>query len=194
VEVCNRQQLEGRLRIGGRFAPPEEDLLRWENLLPTLQPSTYHFQTGLPSETLHKWVQIGVFQPFLADRQLLCPRCHALPTFRRGCRHCGSVHIANHQLIHHFACAHVGFTQDFYQGGVIICPKCRTHNLVVGADFEYLQGPYRCLDCNWSDTELETVGYCLACQWRFALHQAWEEELIGYHVNRLEPLALIGAT
>jgi DNA-binding NarL/FixJ family response regulator len=194
VEVRNRQQEEGRFRIGACFAPPEKDLLQPSNLLPNLQSNNYRFDTGLPPETLKQWVQIGVLQPFLADQQLLCPKCHALSTFRRGCKHCGSIHITKSQLIHHFACAYVGFTGGFQHGDEIICPKCRTRNLVVGADFEYLQGPYHCMDCNWSETELETVGFCLACHWRYALHQAWEQELIGYHVNRMEPLALINST
>ena len=185
VEVRNRQQQDGRVRIGARFVPDEKDLLRSSNLFPTLQPSNYHFAAGLSAETLRRWVQIGVLQPFSVGQQLLCPKCHALPTFRRGCRHCGSVHIAKCQSIHHFACAHVGFTQDFHDGEEIACPKCHMRDRAVDADYECLQGLYRCMDCNWSGTELETVGVCLACHWCFPLHQAWEEELIGYHVNRL---------
>jgi CheY-like chemotaxis protein len=194
AEVRNRQQQDGRLRIGACLVPADKDLLQPGNLLPMLQPSTYRFTTGLPAETLRRWVEIGVLRPFLADRQMLCPKCHALSTLRRTCVHCGSVHITKSQLIRHFKCAYVGPAQDFQQGEEFVCPKCQAHGLVADADFEYRQGSYRCLDCNWSETELEAIGFCLACHWRFALHQAWEEELIGYHVNRLEPMALVNAT
>lgn len=194
VEVCNQQPLDGRIRMGVRFVPPDEDLLRWDNLLPTFQPSNYRLATRLSEEMLRRWVDLGVLEPFLADRPLLCPRCRALPTYRRGCKHCGSIHLANRRLIHHFPCAYVGFAEDYDHDGEIICPKCRVRNLVVGADFEYLQGPFHCTDCGWTDTELETVGYCPACHWRFTLQQAQQEELIGYHVNRLDPLALLGPT
>jgi hypothetical protein len=185
AEARNRQQQEGRCRIGACFTPPERDLLRPSNLLPTLQPSNHHLATGLPAEILQQWVEIGVLQPFLVDQLLLCPKCHALPTFRRMCRHCGSVQIVKTELLRHFACAHVGPAEDFKNGDELACPKCRAHNLVMHADVGWLQGPYRCLDCNRSRAELETVGICLACHGRFALHEAWEEKLIGYNVNRL---------
>jgi CheY-like chemotaxis protein len=194
VEARNQQQQEGSCRIGACLVPPEKDLLQSRNLLPTLQPSTYQFATGLPAETLRKWVDVGVLQPFLIDRQVLCPKCHALSTLRRVCVHCGSVDISKCRLIRHFRCGYVGSAQDFRKGNEIVCPKCDARSLTVDTDFEYLEGAYRCLDCNWSETELAAVGLCLACHGRFALHQAWEEELIGYHVNRLDPLALIDPT
>ncbi|MBN2216226.1 MAG: hypothetical protein JW719_02495 [Pirellulales bacterium] len=194
VEVRNQCECEGRLRVGVRFVPHNNDLLRWENLFPTLQPCSYQFATGLPESTLRRWVEIGVLEPFLADRPLLCPRCHALPTYHQGCKQCGSARLDNQRLIHHFPCAYVGYTEEFDRTGEMICPKCRVRNLVVGADYEYLQGPHRCADCGWSGTDLETVGYCLACHWRFTLRQAWQAEFIGYHVNRLDPLAIIGPT
>ena len=81
--------------------------------------------------------------------------------------------------------------KEFDQGDELVCPKCRQRKLVIGADFEYLSGPYQCLDCNWSDTQLELVGQCQACELRFPIQQAVEEELIGYHVHRLDPLALV---
>lgn len=194
VEVRHTSSVPGGLRAGGQFLPAHRDLLRPENLMPTLDPRTYHFVTGLPEDTLVRWVELGIFRPVLVDRVLVCPQCQALPTFRNGCRACGSVHLASCRLIHHFACAHVGFVADFESQGEIVCPKCRTHGLVVGTDFEHLDGPYRCLDCKWSDTELEFVGQCLRCGLRFPAGQLCEKELIGYHVNRLDPLALIGAS
>lgn len=194
VDVRHASAVAGGLRAGGQFPPPQRDWLRPENLLPTLDPRTYQFRTGLPEATLVRWVELGIFRPVLVDRILVCPECQALPTFRNGCRACGSVRLASCQLIHHFACAHVGFVADFERSGEIVCPKCRMRGLVVGTDFEHLDGPFRCLDCKWSDTELEFVGQCLRCGLRFPAGQLCEKELIGYHVNRLDSLALIGAS
>ncbi len=191
VEVRFKEVVESGIRIGARFAAAGRDVLRRENLLPTLNAKTYRFETGLPTETLNKWCEFGIFRPILMDRVLVCPECKGAPTFRDGCRSCGSVRVATSQLIHHFACAHVGFVSDFESGDEMVCPKCRSRGLIVGADFEHLDGPYRCLDCDWSDTELEIVAQCLGCQLRFPVHEAVEEELIGYHVNRLDPLALV---
>ena len=62
---------------------------------------------------------------------------------------------------------------------------------MVGADFEYLNGPRRCLECDWGDSELELIGECLRCGHRFAGVEAMEKEVLEYYVDRLDPLALI---
>lgn len=181
------------LDVGAQFATGPRDLIRRSNLEPTFNPATSRYETGLPLDVIMKWVEFGIFRPALFDRVFVCPQCRAIPTFRNGCRVCGSVRLHSRPLIHHFACAHVGYVSDFEQSGAIICPKCRTRNLIVGADFEHLNGPYHCLDCDWSDTELDTVGQCMKCELRFPMAQAIEQDLIGYHVNRLDPLAFINA-
>ncbi len=191
VDVRRSVPVPGGLQVGGLFSAIERDVLRPENLLPHLNHKSHRYETGLSTTTLYKWVELGICRPILMDRILACPDCRAVPTLRRGCRACGSVRTASSQLIHHFPCAHVGMVQEFDQGGEIVCPKCRQRKLVIGADFEYLSGPYQCLDCKWSDTQLELVGQCLSCELRFPIQQAVEEELIGYHVQRLDPLALV---
>jgi hypothetical protein len=107
-----------------------------------------------------------------------------------GCASCGSARVQSERLIHHFACAHVGHAEDFDGPRGLACPKCRTRTLVVGADYEFQPGPFRCLDCHWSDTELCLVGQCLRCQFRSPGEQAHELELKGYHVDRMDLLAL----
>jgi len=191
LEVRRVDRSNGRLVVGGNFTDPEEDVLRPHNVLPHLNPHSHRFETGLPTLTLYKWAELGVCRPVLIDRILVCPDCNAIPTIRRGCRACGSVRTATSQLIHHFPCAHVGLVSEFEIDGGMCCPKCRQRRLVIGADYEYLTGPYRCLDCNWADTQMEFVGQCLVCDLRFPIQQAIEEELIGYYVHRLDPMGLV---
>jgi len=192
VEVCNWTNGPGVLQIGGRFATADRDLLRAENLTPTFQPDTRRFETGLPVDILHRWVELGVLRPVLFDRIYVCPKCESMPSFRSGCRCCGSIHVASQRLVHHFDCAFLGPAREFEKDGRVRCPKCRVEGLKAGVDFEYVNGPYHCLDCGVADTETEVVGQCLTCQWRFPFKQAAEEELIGYHVDRLDPYALMG--
>jgi DNA-binding response OmpR family regulator len=194
VEARRIETTELGLRIGAQFANGERDLIRKENLEPNYNPQTNRYELSLSLDTISKWVEFGIFRATLVDRVLICPQCQAMPSFRNGCRVCGSVRLHSRPLIHHFACAHVGYVSDFEQDGAVVCPKCRTRNLIVGADYEHLNGPYRCLDCDWSDTELELVGQCIKCEYRFPMHEALEEDLIGYHVHRLDSLALINAT
>lgn len=191
VEARHVETTDLGIRVGGQFATGERDLIRREHIEPAFNPHSRRFQMAMSVDTISKWVEFGILRATLLDRVLICPQCEAIPTFRHGCRICGSVRLHTRPLIHHFACAHVGYVSDFEQEGSIICPKCRTRNLIVGADYEHLAGPHRCLDCDWSDTDLELVGQCLKCEFRFPMHEALEEDLIGYHVNRLDPLALI---
>jgi hypothetical protein len=102
--------------------------------------------------------------------------------------------VTSSRLIHHFACAHVDYISAFEGVGELVCPKCRTRGMIVGTDFEYLNGPYRCLECDRTHTDLANIGECLNCHLRFPLHKAREEDLIGYHVNRLDPLAFVNSS
>jgi hypothetical protein len=172
-------------RFGGQFTGFTHDLLNAENLTPRQYEMIY------PESILRQWAKIGVLEPVLWDRVQLCPRCQALPTFRRGCSACGSARLKNDRLIHHFACAHVDVIAEFEDQSEVRCPKCRARGLIVGADYEYLTGPFRCQDCRWTGTEREQVAQCLRCQLRFPEHQAHELELKGYRAHRLDPLALL---
>ena len=193
LEVRRTESVGEWLQVAGRFAPEPRDLLREENLTPVLNSKTHCFETRLPQATLGHWARLGVLRPVIVDRFLACPQCQAAPTFRKGCRGCGSPNTTSATMIHHYACAHVGEAENFEQHGELCCPKCRTRSLVVGSDYEYLQGPHTCRDCGWSDTQLETVGRCRACDLQFPISHCREQELVGYDVDRLDPLVLIDA-
>ncbi len=57
--------------------------------------------------------------------------------------------------------------------------------MVVGADFEYLNGQHQCLDCQWQDTTLESIAHCLRCNHRFAADEAHVLDVYTYSANRL---------
>jgi hypothetical protein len=196
VEVSNFHEKDGAWHVGAEFTGYASELLKSENLTPRLDFHHWRFELEFPEAILEHWAGIGVLEPVLWDRVQLCPRCQGVPTLRRGCSACGSIHVSNDRLIHHFACAHVGLVEEFEPGvpaapGQLVCPKCRTRRLIVGSDYEYLTGPYRCGDCRWTGTELELIGQCLRCQLRFPVAQAYELELKGYRAHRLDPLALM---
>jgi hypothetical protein len=191
VDVTNTQYVRETCHLGTHFTGFAFDLLKPENLTPRLNARRWQFELAYAEAILDQWARIGVLEPVLWDRVQLCPRCQALPTFRRGCNACGSARLANDRLIHHFACAHVGLADEFDNHGQLTCPKCRTRSLVVGADYEYLTGPFRCQDCHWTGTEREQVAQCLRCELRFPAHQSHERELKGYRAHRLDPLAFL---
>lgn len=192
VSVRNKNLLPStQVRVGGQFGGIGRELLQADLLAPHFVPESMSFATRFPEDVLEAWCGVGVLRPVLVDRVQLCPKCHGLPTVRPGCRQCGSAEVGNDQLIHHFACAYVGPVSAFETPAGLVCPKCRTRQLVVGSDYEYLTGPYRCRQCEWSDMELEQVVQCLRCGFRCPGHQAHLQDLRGYRAHRLDPLALL---
>jgi hypothetical protein len=180
-----------RVQVECKFGGIVHDVFKADSLAPRFVPESMSFVAPFPDDLLEAWAAVGALQSGLIDRVQVCPRCHALPTFRPGCRQCGSADVGNDQLMHHFACAHVAKVSDFEVSGDLVCPKCRTRHLIVSSDYEYLTGPYRCRQCQWSDMELEQIAHCLRCAFRCPGHQAHLQDLRGYRAHRLEPLALL---
>ncbi len=193
IEVRHVSDARGGVRVGGSFVSDNRDLLCPDKLMPTFRVGTNDYSTGLPPRTLNKWVELGIFRPMLVDRVYVCPDCGGMPSVRSGCRSCGSIHIATNLLLHHFSCCYVGRATEFHRDGDLRCPKCRQEGLVLGEGVQQIDGPYHCMNCNWSDTATDVFGHCVRCQHRFPLHKAAELDLIGYHVNRLDPQALLNS-
>ena len=157
---------------------------------PMLDLSRLKFVSSLPAQQIEIARQRGELSEVLLDRIWVCPQCRALPSFRPACPCCGSAGVERDRMLHHFACAFVGPTSEFpLNDDGLSCPKCCTQRLMVGTDCEYLDGPWHCSDCDWSPAELEIVGHCLKCGFRFPARQAALEDLVGHHVDRLAALA-----
>jgi hypothetical protein len=194
IDIESVRNLEGGgIKVIGRIGGFGEEILSPEKLTPAFDPDTLSLQLGLPEEILAKWAAIGAFESVLVDKVHVCPLCESLPTFRTGCPNCGSAQIENDELIHHFACAHVGRVCEFEKDGDLVCPKCRKRHLIVASDFDYVTGPYRCQNCEWTNLQAERVAQCLRCRYRFPAYQAETKELRGYRVHRLDPLAYLPA-
>jgi hypothetical protein len=193
VIVQRIENLEnGTQKCACEFGGPAEDILRLGAMTPEFSQQLMAFVLPHGPTIYDNWTQAGVMQKSLIDRVLVCPRCTVLPTFRNACRKCKSGRVTNDKLVHHFTCAYVGLLSEFESNntGGLICPKCRVRNLVVGSDYEYLTGQYRCQSCGWRDSDAEVVGHCLKCSNRFDLQQARELELYLYDVHRLDALAI----
>lgn len=195
IEVVSVHNLEkGAIKIVGRIGGFAEEILSPEKLMPTFTAETLDFRLGFQEEMLDQWAAIGALEAVFVDKVDVCPKCKSLPTYRLGCPNCGSARLDNDLLIHHFACAHVAKVGDFESAGGLTCPKCRTCHLVVASDFDYVTGPYRCLDCSWSNLEPEDVAHCLNCQYRFPAYQTDTRELRGFRAHRLDLLAVLPAS
>jgi hypothetical protein len=165
VEVLSASPPGDRLaQVLGLFGGPADEVLQPRNLTPRFHFDSMTFTFGLPGELLHGWEEAGVLQAMVIDRLLLCPRCHGLPTFRSGCRKCGSGRVVQGRSSH---------PED--------------------SQSVPLPSSYQCEDCHWSDSTLQPINHCLYCEHRFATHQAYEMVLLGYHAHRLDPRSLAPA-
>ncbi len=182
------------LQLDGHFVSGHADPLDASKLVPRLNKTSLKLEPVIPESILRQWALIGVARPHLVDRVHACPSCQSIPTFRIGCSNCGSARTTSRRLIHHFTCAHVADASDFEDGDTLTCPKCHARNLVVGANFEHLNGPQNCPDCSTSGTKPILIGECLRCSSRFPGSKATVAEVIQYHVERLDPLALLETT
>lgn len=173
-------------------SPPTASLLLGDWLLthdlphgispPALDLSQLKFVPTLPASQIEGARKTGKLSEVLLDRVWVCPQCRALPSFRPACPCCGSAGVERDRMLHHFACAFVGSTGEFQVSDEgLACPKCCTQRLMVGTDCEFLDGPWRCSDCDWNTAELEIVGHCLKCGFRFPAQQAAIEDLMGHH-------------
>ena len=150
---------------------------------PALDLSQLKFVPTLPASQVAAAQQRGALSEMLLDRVWVCPQCRALPSFRPACPCCGSGGVQRDRMLHHFACSFVGSTGEFQVSDEgLACPKCCTQRLMVGTDCEYLDGPWHCTDCDWNTAELEIVGHCLKCGFRFPAQQAVLEDLVGHCV------------
>lgn len=183
------------VQYGVAFSGPSGNVLRDENLTPCFDVETMRFAPPLDALSVQQWVDLGVAIPEVVDTVDVCPQCESVASFRTGCRQCGSARPMRSELLHHFACAHVAAAADFEgAGGPLSCPKCRETGLRVGADTEYIAGPWKCGDCGSCDWQTERVRLCLRCRYRFPVHEALTTELVKYHVHRLDPLAFLPAS
>lgn len=190
LEIVSQAASGETLRVSGRWAiGSPDDVLTSEKLRPRVDPKTLTFVYGWSEETLNQWCRLGVVRQYLVDRVLLCDRCGSIPSWRNGCHVCGSGRIHRDRLVHHFACAHVGRASEFETAAGLQCPKCRTANLIVGSDYEFIEGPVECFDCGAKGGQPTMAAMCHRCHRRFSLEEAEERLLHAYHVERLDPLA-----
>ena len=173
------------------FDGPLHKLFVDDLVLPTLDPLQFQYRLPFSDSVLTSLCAIGAAQRIVMDSVLVCPDCLAVPTLRRGCSICLSNETTKSKMIHHFACAHVDFVERFQQEDEIVCPKCLGRKMIIGADYEYLEGPVQCRECGHNDLEEILIGHCMNCSSRFPFEKAVSIDIVGYRVNRLDPMALL---
>lgn len=136
-------------------------------------------------ELLEDLVAEGLLDRRLEGKVHLCPSCgwHTL-NFIEVCPRCGDLDIRVEEVIHHFACAHVGPWSEFKQGVDLICPKCDQRLRHMGLDYEKPSDTYVCRHCGHVFNESPVQGRCFRCE-----HVTPAEELRPTRVYAYTPNA-----
>jgi len=160
-----------------------------EFVVPRFDAKSQRFIYGVSEAQISDWKNDDSVAKVALDEIMVCPCCSGIPTFRQGCGTCGSAWTRPEQLIHHYACAHIGAEDEFRQGDRFVCPKCRQTDLVAGSDFETVPGGLICADCHAHTSQPKLIGHCLSCQHRFPAAEAVTLQLTGFHVHRVQESA-----
>lgn len=193
IIVSSRKSGDSAFEIGVEFRGYLNEVLACEQVFPVLDTEDMRFILPYPEPTLASLCKVGAAASMSLDSVMLCPNCHGIPTFRYGCSHCLSSNVKSSRMIHHFACANVDFVENFELENELCCQKCRTRKMIVGSDYEYLDGPKMCYDCGQANLEKIQIGHCLSCEHRFPIETAFSQDIIGYRVKRLDVLHFIAS-
>ena len=191
VVTSSRQSGTSGFEAGIQFRGYIHEVLDADQIYPVLDRTEMRFGLPYPESVLASLCKVGAAMSMPLDAVMLCPNCRGIPTFREGCSLCLSSNVKASKMIHHFACAHVDFVENFEQDDQLCCQKCRTRRMIVGSDYEYLDGPNMCYDCGQANLEKIQIGHCLSCEFRFPIETAYTMEIVGYRVNKLDVLGFI---
>jgi hypothetical protein len=82
---------------------------------------------------------------------------------REECPACGSAHLTESALLHHFHCAHLAPEEAFRNGHHLSCPKCRGFLRHYGSDYDKPGTVLRCEACGVHGSEPNIGFACLDC-------------------------------
>lgn len=191
ITVSTRKSGDSAFEVGVEFRGYLHEVLECEQIIPVLDTEEMRFNLTYPEPMLASLCKVGAAVSMQLDSVTLCPNCHGIPTLRYGCSLCLSNNVKASRMIHHFACANVDFVENFELENELCCQKCRTRKMIIGSDYEYLDGPNMCYDCGQANLEKIQIGHCLSCEHRFPFETVYHKDIVGYRVKRLDVLRFI---
>ena len=79
------------------------------------------------------------------------------------CSACGSGHLTESSLIHHYACGYQAPQQAFAEGRDLVCPKCRNVLHHFGVDYDKPGQALTCMACETVMDEPSVAFVCMDC-------------------------------
>ncbi len=120
----------------------------------------------------------------LIDRQRECKFCHSSHlSFIDVCPNCQSLDIKIQPSIHCFTCGYVDIQEKFFQGGVLMCPKCNTQLRHIGSDYDRPIENHHCQSCSYTFIESDVTVRCAMCEKEMAPEDLTENKIQGWRLS-----------
>lgn len=126
----------------------------------------YPLLTGLQNcqSMLEQFAQSGLLTRRFFDRVNICGGCRsARLAAREVCTGCGSAHLKEDTLIHHYRCAEQAPRSHFQDGQAMVCPKCNRVLRHYGVDYDAPGLIQICRECNEINQEADVAFVCADC-------------------------------
>jgi diguanylate cyclase (GGDEF)-like protein len=145
-------------------------------------------------ELLDDLASRAILERKLHDKVHLCPSCMRYNmNFREVCPSCGQADVEVQEMIHHFACGHVGPITQFQHGLRLICPKCRAELRHIGLDYEKPTETFLCRPNGHLFTDPEVEAACVACGAKFKPKDLINRNVYSYELTgRAEDVVQLG--
>jgi TackOD1 domain-containing protein len=113
---------------------------------------------------LEQLAQPGLLSRRFFERLNLCRHCgSARLAAREVCVGCGSAHLREETLIHHYRCAHQAPRSQFQDGQTLMCPKCSRVLRHYGVDYDTPSVIHLCRECDEVVTQPDVSFACADC-------------------------------
>ena len=148
LAVSRQRPLEATWR------PNQKDVLSYDMLL------------GLDDarDLLERLADLGLFKRRYHDRLHCCSSCGGSRVFAREvCTRCGSSDLAEHELLHHYACGLQAPEPVFRREDGYECPKCRKPFRHYGVDYDKPGQVISCSACDATLSEPDVFFVCADC-------------------------------
>lgn len=146
-------------------------ITRQRDLEPTLDPRQvsmfdYPLLAGIPAQRhlLEKLAAARLLKATFRERAYLCGTCDGSRLLARDvCVSCGSSHLTQQTLVHHYRCGEHAPKPRFMRGDEMVCPKCDRALRHFGVDYDTPGPVYVCQSCHKTLPEPEARFLCGDC-------------------------------
>jgi len=107
-----------------------------------------------------------------------CPNCQYYDyKIVLKCPSCSSENLVKGEVIEHYSCSTINFSNKYMQEGKLICPKCNQELRRLGVDYRKIGNWVFCENCSEFYGEANINLKCNSCKTVYSVNESiWEEE------------------